>query len=325
MPALLKSLGLDVYALTDSGTEEARTFTTYSGYWLSLVEHVEQEFGMFPFPRLLAELERRGLTNLASKQASCNEQQLRSLLLNAWSSELAMYDVELDSPRLWLSNQWAQVKAYYATTRMAGAWLLARDGKVPENHGGLLRAMSAQVTGQRLYPSPWSLCCTRRHPTAQYAGFSRNPEPSSPLAANVDRHDRTAMMLRTTRDRDIERLVDIVKKKRRLGRAPNGETIRQDNGLVATTVFDFAWRMRHRSNYGDPAMFYVGTLSADRAREYAAAIRTFTGATMFLFESFISQKSKILIAEAAVHFTSRDRSKIADQVIVPRLQVLGLI
>ena len=72
-------------------------------------------------------------------------------------------------------------------------------------------------------------------------------------------------------------------------------------------------------------MFYVGTLSADRARDYAAAIRTFTGATMFLFEAFVSQKAKALIADAAVHFISRDRSQIADQTIVPRLKVLGLI
>lgn len=325
MPDILKSLGLDVYALTDADTDEARTFTTYAGYWVALVEHVEQEFGMFPYPELLAELERRGLTKLVSKQAACDEQQLRSLLLNAWSSELAMYDVELDNPRLWLSNQWAQVKAYYASTRMAGAWLLARDGKVPENHAGLLRAMSAQVTGQRLYPCPWSLCCTRRYPTAEYAGFAREPELVSPLSVNVDRHDRTAMMLRTTRERDIERLVDIMKKKRHLGRAPNGESLRRDNGLVPTTVFDFAWRMRHRSNYGDPAMFYVGTLTADRARDYAAAIRTVTGATMFLFEAFVSQKAKAVVADAAVHFTSRDRSQIADHVIVPRLKVLGLI
>jgi hypothetical protein len=325
MPDVLESLGLDVYALTDADTDEARTFTTYSGYWLALVEHLEQEFGMFPYPELLAELERRGVIKLASKQTACDEQQLRSLLLNAWSSELAMYDVDLDNPRLWLSNQWAQVKSYYASTRMAGAWLLARDGNAPESHAGLLRAISAQVVGQRLYPCPWSLCCRSRYPRAQYLGFPRQPEGVSSLAANVDRHDRTAMMLRTTRERDIERLVEIVKKKRRLGRAPKGESVRQDAALAPTTVFDFAWRMRYRSNYGDPAMFYVGTLTADRARDYAAAIRTFTGATMFLFEAFVSQKAKAAVAEAAVHFASRDRSQIADQVIVPRLKVLGLI
>jgi len=325
MPDLLKSLGLDVYALTDSDTDEAHTFTTYSGYWTALMEHVHEEFGMFPYPNLLSDLQARGLSKLASKPASCDEQPLRSLLLNAWSSELAMYDVELENPRLWLSNQWAQVKAYYANTRMATAWLLARDGKAPDNHARLLRAIAAQVSGQSLYPPPWSLCCTRRYPAAKYSGFAREPEAVSPLATSTDCHDRTAMMLRTTRERDIQRLVDVVKRNRRLRKAPNGEAARQDESLRPTTVFDFAWRMRHRSNYGDPAMFYVGTLTAERALEYATAIRTVTGSTMFLFEALVSQKAKGIVTEAAVHFTSRDRSKIADEVIVPRLRVLGLI
>jgi hypothetical protein len=236
-----------------------------------------------------------------------------------------MYDVELDNPRLWLSNQWAQVKAYYANTRMATAWLLARDGHAPENHARLLRAIGAQVTAQRIYPRPWSLCCTSRYPAPAYSGFVQEPAVVSPLAASTDCSDRTAMMLRTTREREIDRLVEEVKRQRRLRRAPNGESRRQDDALRPTTIFDFAWRMRHRSNYGDPAMFYVGTLTAERAGQYAAAIRTVTGATMFLFEAFLSQKSKAIVADAAVHFTSRDRSKIADQVVVPRLRVLDLL
>jgi hypothetical protein len=325
MSSLVDPGGFDVFALTDADTDEARTFTTYSGYWLALVEHVEHQFGMFPYPKLLAELNARGLTSLASKPSRTNHESLRGLLLNAWSSELAMYDVELNNPRLWLSNQWAQVKAYYANTRMATAWLMARDGNAPDNHARLLRAISAQVTQQQLFPCPWSLCCTSRFPEAKYTGFAAPPRPISSLALNGDRYDRTAMMLRTTREREIERLVNETKKQRRLKRAPNGETTKQDRTLRATTVFDFAWRMRHRSNYGDPAMFYVGTLTPERARTYAAAIRTFTGATMFIFEAMVSQKARATVADAAVHFTSRDRSKLADQVIVPRLRVLGLI
>jgi hypothetical protein len=326
MPDLLKSLGLDVYALTDADTDEAHTFTTYAGYWAALAEHVREEYGQFPYPGLLEELEDRGLSRLASKKGAGDEGEVRSLLLNAWSSELALYDVDLDNTkRLWLANQWAQVKSYYACTRMAGAWLLARDGTLPESHSGLLRAISAQVTGTRLYTCPWSLSCSRRHPSPEYLGFSKQPDWVSPLSASGDRHDRVAMMLRTTRERDIERLVEIVKKKRRMRRAPKGERARQDKSLPATTVFDFTWRMRTRSNYGDPAMFYVGTLTSDRAQDYAAAIRTFTGATMFLFEALVSQKARALVADAAVHFTSRDRAKIADDVLIPRLRTLGLL
>ena len=176
MPDLLKSLGIDVYALTDSDTDEARTFTTYAGYRSALREHVQEEFGPNPYPRLLAELEARGLARLASKPAACDKDSLRKLLLNAWSSELALHSVDLDdAKRVWLENQWAHVKAYYAASRMAGAWLLARDGHVPDTHSGLLRAISAQVAGTRLYPAPWSLCCVALHPGPGYLGFPRKP------------------------------------------------------------------------------------------------------------------------------------------------------
>src|SRR4051812_17278446 len=132
------------------------------------------------------------------------------------------------------------------------------------------------------------------------------------------------MMLRTTRERDVERLVDIVKRKRRLGRAPNGESLRQDNGLVPTTLFDFAWRMRRRITATRRCSMSAPLAPAGRG-DYAASIRTFTGATMFLFAAFVSQKARALVTDAAVHFASRDRSQIADQVIVPRLKVLGLL
>ena len=80
---------LDVFALTDSDSEEARTFTTYGGYWAALADHVEAEFGSIPFQSLFEALVDNGLTRLASKPSSCADAPLRTLLLNAWSSELA--------------------------------------------------------------------------------------------------------------------------------------------------------------------------------------------------------------------------------------------
>jgi hypothetical protein len=123
----------------------------------------------------------------------------------------------------------------------------------------------------------------------------------------------------------VEKKVEEVKQKRKLKRAPWGERERQDGNLAATTVFDFAWRMRARSNYGDPAMFYVGSLGHVRARRYATAVRTWTNATMFLFEAFIAQRAKSLLEEAAVHFVSRDRSNLAEALIIPRLRHIGLL
>ncbi len=218
-----------------------------------------------------------------------------------------------------------RIDSYYATTRHAMAWLLARDGVAPTTHRGLLNAIAAQVTGSRLYPAPWNLCCTALTPQAAYSGFSIPPGTCSNLAMTADRNDRAAMLLRTTRGRELDKRIEVVKQQKKLTRAPTGERIRQDQQLAATTIFDFAWRMRARSNYGDPAMFYVGSLGHDRSRAYAAAVRTWTSTTMLLFEALIAQRSKSVLEDAALHFISRDHSVLAETLIVPRLQALGML
>jgi hypothetical protein len=46
---------------------------------------------------------------------------------------------------------------------------------------------------------------------------------------------------------------------------------------------------------------------------------------MLLFESLVAEKARATLIDAAVHFISRDRSKITDEVLEPRLRALGLI
>lgn len=196
MPDLFRG-DLDVYALLDADTDEARTFTTYHGYWLALAAHVEREYGEPPFPALLGQLEARGLRRLGGRPCSGDESLLRSALLNAWSTELSLHLVDIDDTgRLWLSNQWAQVQSYYATSRAASAWLVARDGQAPKTHAGLLQAVAAQVAGSRLYPCPWSLgsrdlgCPLLRDLGAVGARCSapdQVPPPSSGLDAHGNR------------------------------------------------------------------------------------------------------------------------------------------
>src|SRR5690242_19458684 len=44
-------------------------------------------------------------------------------------------------------------------------------------------------------------------------------------------------------------------------------------------------------------MVYVGTLTPERSRDYAQAIRTVTRTTMFLFEAMIAQKAPTILEE----------------------------
>jgi hypothetical protein len=326
---ILRFSDLDLYALLDSDSDEARTFTTYLGYWVSLAEHVQGTYGNDSAPAILAALQsNRAFVRLGSrpKPTPAAAEVMRSLLLNGWTSELRLHLIEpKNTERLWLANHGAPVDSYYATSRHASAFLALRDGAVPTTHRSLLNTMSALITGPRLLPAPWNLYCSALSQEVTYGGFPGPPEVCSNLASAADRHARTAMMLRTTRRRGVEKKVDETRQRLKKRRAPNGEFARQDGSLAATTVFDFAWRMRTRSNYGDPAMYYVGTLDSFRSRTYAEAIRTWNSATMFVFEALIAQCAPNLLEDVAIHFISRDRSKLADQLIVPRLRTLGLL
>ncbi len=90
-------------------------------------------------------------------------------------------------------------------------------------------------------------------------------------------------------------------------------------------MFDFMWRSRTRANYGDPSMFYIGTLDSERSKQYVRWVRTFTDATMLLFEALVAQKARNTLVEAAVHYISRDRAKITDLLLGRRLRTLGLL
>lgn len=327
--AIFRFSDLDLYALLDSDSDEARTFTTYLGYWVSLAELLEASYGDDMVAGIMASLgTRRAFSRMRNrpKPADAMASAMRSLLLNGWTSELRLHLIETaDAGRLWLANHGAPIDSYYATSRHASAFLVMRDGVVPTTHRGLLNAISALITGPRLLPTPWDLHCLAVSAQPVYGGFSSPPGPCSNLATTADAHARTAMLLRTTRDRGVRKKVEETKERLKRRRAPNGERQRQDQSLPATTVFDFAWRMRTRSNYGDPAMYYVGTLHAERSKAYAAAVRTWNTATMFVFEALIAQRARAVLEEAAVHFISRDRSGLAEALIVPRLRTLGLL
>ena len=290
-------------------------------------EQVQETHGTEPACSVLKALQAlRSFRGLSGKGPPRDPDAVRALLLNGWTSEVRLHLIDLeDTERLWLANHGAPIDAYYATSRMASAFLCIRDTAVPDNHGKLLRAVSALAVDQRLLPSPWNLACVTITPTPTYTGFPIEPGYCSNLASQADPYARAGMMLRTTRKRGVEAKVQAAKRRLKQKRAPNGEQRRQDAQMAATTVFDFAWRMRTRSNHGDPAMYYAGTLSPERSSAFATSIRVWTEATMALFEALIAERARGLVEETAVHFISRDRSGIAERLIAPRLKALGML
>ena len=318
---------VDIYAFLDTDSDEAKAFFTYLGYVRAIDDFITESYGDGSYDLLRLALDAEGrLTRLRGKPFRGDPTVLRSLLLNAWISELHLHTVDDTDPgRVRISNHAAPVHSYYAASRMATAWLALLKGRPPTTHATLLATVSETIGGMPgLYPAPWGLRCTALEGGTAYLGFPAPPAACSNLASNVPPHDRIAQCLRTTRSRQLNDLVGETKRQLRVARAPNGTRRRRDERLNPTTVFDFLWRSRTRSNYGDPGMFYMGALGDWDVLSYHHAVRRVTAATMFIFEAMIAQRAQTVFEEASTHFISRDRSAIADRVLVPRLVALGL-
>ena len=316
---------LDVFALLDADSAEAKAFTTYMGYWGAIAGVIEDRYGFEYHQPLVADLRsRRPVKKLSCRLFKGDERALSELLLGAWTQELGLYSVDDDDARLMLQNLWNNVYAYYATSRAAAGFLLVRNNTAPTSHRKTLKALSDIVKSSTTFPQPWSLACTRYAPLS-FKGFDYAPGEVSNLAANPNPYGLLAKGLKTTRGKRLETLVDERRQSLRKRRLPNGERARIDERIEPITVFEFLWRARTRSNYGDPSMFYVGTLDHARSRRYVQSVRFVTGATMLLFEVLVAQRAPEVVAEAGVHFISRDRTQRSDEILGERLRAVGAL
>lgn len=318
---------LDVYALMDADTDEAKQFQTYRFYWLQLERHLVANYGSDLNAALVAELRpRKAYRSLSSSQFAGDTDGLTHLLHNSWSNELMLYAVDDDDPRLLTAVQWHNVYAYYATGMSALAWLLVRDGVAPSAHRGLLDGLAAQVGGGRLFPEPWNLHLLQSSPP-RWGGFVAPPNECHNLSSveSVEPVDAIGKLLKTTRGKVLDGRC-AKHRSRAGGRLPNGTKSRIDDALGPTTIFEFVWRSRTRANYGSPAMFFKGSLgNLDSCVSYVNALKIFSNATMLLFESFIGQRARSTLADAATEFIARDRSRRSDQLVGERLRQLGYL
>lgn len=328
MPSSLPSFSnLDVYALLDADSTEAKGFRTYSFYWRQLERALVGAYGTDPAPALASTLTgTKAFRSLSSSQYKGDSDVLTHLLHNSWSNELMLYAVDDVDARLLTAVQWQNVYVYYCTGMSALAWLCVRDGAPPKAHRKLLDSLASQVSGCRLFPEPWCLHLARHEPL-DWQGFASPPSECSNLSNvdTVDPYDAVGKLLKTTRGKTIEKRADECRA-RNGGRLRNGERTRIDSSLCVTTVFDFTWRSRTRANYGSPAMFFKGALGdIGSCVAYVNALKVFADATMLVFEGLVGQKARKTLVDSATEFIARDRSQRSDLLVGRRLRELGYL
>lgn len=320
---------LSVFSYLDVDTPEAHAFTTYLAYWEAFARiitevHDDPKRGLQH--GLLDHLtETKKFRSLSCSQFGGSNSRLQELLLSAWHHELGLYMVDEDDPRVVAYNHHALVCAYYAISHAARAWLLAYHNSEPTNHRSGLSAMAHMLHRSWLFPPPWNLTCTRAGDAPVWWGFPRSPEAVSNLAKTYNSYDMVAKALKTTRIKRLKELVEAEKANSKLIRAPKGTLLKLDERSEPTTVFDVLWRSRTRSSYGNPSMFYVGTLDPVRARTLIQSVQLVVEATLLVFEACIAQRAREPLTTAAVHYMSRDKAGITEQTLLRRMRSLGLV
>jgi len=88
-------------------------------------------------------------------------------------------------------------------------------------------------------------------------------------------------------------------------------TLKQRQQLIAgmrpTTIFDFFYRLRLRSNYEDADAFILGTMTQGVAEDFNRALCDLTSCTLFLLELHIAARIGASMASFIGEFTKADK------------------
>lgn len=213
----------------------------------------------------------------------------------AWASETQFRLSHLaDSSLLQYSNAWAPVHAYYAVYMSLQAWLACMGEDQVDSHTAALNVVANFVARRSLFPRPWSVTCTGC-PHLKENEFHGLPggvqiDPNVELLANptLDTFwSRYAKLLEKTRERRLERNLDEWKRRNRRKNTRADEKRQVAAALLPTTIFDFFWRLRVRSNYRDVRSFLTTAVDGWWQEEFRDSLEILMEGTMLLLESLV--------------------------------------
>lgn len=185
---------------------------------------------------------------------------------------------------------WLPVQAFYAVEGFCTAFLAAKTGtdNLPRNHTAFKRRAAEDIVG-RLLPSPFSAMVR-----GGYKGFKylkpeivniRDERVNIGSGHNLKRPNVTTrdahivQCLDTTRRRVVDANLDRERQNARRKRQNKRIRLGRDRqnqiagNTAATTIFDYLYRVRIKSNYEDPTMYQVGTDDAVAVLEFVRDTR----------------------------------------------------
>lgn len=232
---------------------------------------------------------------------------VRRFLFNSWNSErILCFPGEIEEQGFYLkfANHWSPVLAYYSIF-LAFQGLFLSQGKRPVlQHDIFLSTLSSCIKKNTLaLQFPWNLLCTgSTYYNLESYNFNvvgSDVKCFSPLS-NYSRENEAVFMaklLKTTRTKQEEYREEQYRKRKEFLNKDgtpkmkfNKRTKLAINERIhPTSVFDFLYRLRLRSNYEDADIFFLGERDNTSITNYFRAILGITNHTLFSVETLIKR------------------------------------
>jgi hypothetical protein len=275
--------------------DASAVFATYCNYLQHLAILLRELYGENPAGRVLEEtLGLPAVVKVKRKRlAQADLGRLENHLRIAWLREGRIHT---------LSSQWdcqpellpgTPTDAYYAVYHGAQAFKTANAAPLMRDHAKLLHSLGNDADTRRLFPPPWSVTC-RGFPKDDCAEYRGLPQGLLPAVCQnfVRPTEETAwpslcLLLRTTRERELTKAKDDWKRKEKKQRASGVRAAKLAEALAPTSLFDFFWRLRVRTDYRDVDAFLLGVASASQAELFLDSLMTVLNCTLVVFEALV--------------------------------------
>jgi hypothetical protein len=278
--------------------ERQRRFQVHKQYLRAIGEFLTFHYGTansrYKSP-LDAQRDLPGYGRIQRRKSHAPEVVTRCLQIS-WASQIQLrFPRYVRNPYLTYTNAWAPVHAYYSVYMAMQAWFGAQgQASMVDDHTSSLRTISRDIVDRQLFPLPWSVAC-RGLPQlgdARYLGLPPDIDPTSPVEvlsnpSVADFWPRYCTLLATTRARRLERVLQEWKRRHSRKAMYSEEKRQAEDNVWATTLFDFLFRLRVRSNYRDVSSFVMSQVDDYWHDQFLRALIRVTDATTLLLYSLV--------------------------------------
>lgn len=275
-------------------SENTQRYWVYSNYIVSISRLIAQAY---PADSALAGqiTASKGFQKL-SRKGEINRDEIAVLLRHSWFTELLLSEAQKSKDLLIYANPWSMVQSYYAIYPGVRAYFAALNRPVKKTHQTTLGTICSDLTSYKnRFPQPWRTVFADDpaedsiklvNGPARLTLNLRNPLASLP---GSDPWQFYGLLLRTTRARQVKKSISDWKRTNGRKRIYQREREQLIASLRPTTMFDFLYRLRTRSNYQDIDSFAFSDVTTSDAVDLQQAICHVVYATLFVFESMIAK------------------------------------